>query len=97
MATFTREQRARLVDAFDLVASQIEILVSLLQRSNARFVALHNLLGARGLITPREWESALAEVEAAVAVEAALGPDLGRLREAVRELLDDERGRPRRG
>jgi hypothetical protein len=88
MAAFTREQRARLLDVLDLVGGQIEVLVGLLQKANMQFVALHNVLADKGVITPQEWDATLAHVEAGVAVDMALRPDPRRFREVVRELLE---------
>ena len=91
MAPFTREQRAVLNTILRMINAEIGELLAGLQRANTRFVALHNILGSKGVITAEEWQAELTEVEAAVAVDMALDPDLRALEERLRRLLENDR------
>jgi hypothetical protein len=87
---FLPEQQKILGAVCRLLQGQIGTLIDLLQQSNGRFVALLNILSQKGLVTADEYEAALAEVKAAVAVDTALSPELRVVEENLRRLLEGE-------
>ena len=67
-------------------------LVNLIQRTNMQLVTLHNILGEKGVITADEWNSAIAEVRAAFAVDLATNSQLQALNDELGRLLDGGQG-----
>src|SRR5206468_10117989 len=71
MTAFTPEQRTILRAITRIISVHLGELVNLIQRTNMQLVTLHNILGEKGVITADEWNSAIAEVRAAFAVDLA--------------------------
>ncbi len=87
MSAFSTEQQKILKTIHGMISQHIGILIDAVRRANMRSVALHNVLLRRSLVTPEELQAAMNEVEAAVAVDTALDPDLNALEQELRRLI----------
>ena len=92
MAAFTPDQQALLYSITRIISVHLGELVNLIQRTNMQLVTLHNILGEKGVITADEWNSAIAEVRAAFAVDLATNPQLQALNDELGRLLDGGQG-----
>src|SRR2546427_3686243 len=63
MAAFTPDQQAILYSITRIISVKLGELVNLIERTNMHLVALHNILGEKGVITAEEWNAATAEVQ----------------------------------
>src|SRR3989442_10127670 len=90
MAAFTPDQQALLYSITRLISVKLGELVNLIERANIQLVALHNILGEKGVITSEEWNAATAEVRAAFAVDLATNRQLQALNDELRRLLGGE-------
>jgi hypothetical protein len=90
MAAFTPEQQAILYSIMRILSVKLGDLVNLIERTNIQLVALHNILGEKGVITAEEWNAATAEVRAAFAVDLATNRQLQALDDELHRLLGGE-------
>jgi len=90
MAAFTPDQQAILYSITRIISVKLGELVNLIERTNIQLVALHNILGEKGVITAEEWTAATAEVRAAFAVDLATNRQLQALNDELRRLLGGE-------
>ena len=90
MAAFTPEQQAILYSVTRILSVKLGELVNLIERTNIQLVALHNILGEKGVITAEEWNAATAEVRAAFAVDLATNRQLQALNDELHRLLGGE-------
>ena len=90
MAAFTPDQQALLYSITRIISVKLGELVNLIERTNMHLVALHNILGEKGVITAEEWTAATAEVRAAFAVDLATNRQLQALNDELRRLLGGE-------
>src|SRR5207244_13512502 len=87
MAAFTPDQQALLYSITRIISVKLGELVNLIERTNIQLVALHNILGEKGVLTAEEWNAATAEVRAAFAVDLATNRQLQVLTDELRGLL----------
>jgi len=90
MAAFTPDQQAILSSITRIISVKLGELVNLIERTNIQLVALHNILGEKGVLTAEEWNAATAEVRAAFAVDLATNRQLQALNDELRRLLGGE-------
>ena len=90
MAAFTPDQQAILSSITRIISVKLGELVNLIERTNIQLVALHNILGEKGVLTAEEWNAATAEVRAAFAVDLATNRQLQVLNDELHRLLGGE-------
>ncbi len=90
MAAFTPDQQALLYSITRIISVKLGELVNLIERTNIQLVALHNILGEKGVITAEEWNAATAEVRATFAADLATNRQLQALNDELRRLLGGE-------
>src|SRR5207245_9983158 len=79
MAAFTPDQQALLYSITRIISVKLGELVNLIERTNIQLVALHNILGEKGVLTAGEWNAATAAVRTAQAVDQATNRQLQHL------------------
>src|SRR2546425_10919340 len=92
MAAFTPDQQAILYSITRIISVKLGELVNLIERTNMHLVALHNILGEKGVITAEAWNAATAEVRATFAADFATNRQLRALNDGLRRLLGSEAG-----
>src|SRR3989442_9924259 len=90
MAAFTPDQQAILYSITRIISVKLGELVNLIERTNMHLVALHNILGEKGVITAEEWNAATAEGRATFAADLATNHQLHALNAELRRLLGGE-------
>src|SRR5207247_8839535 len=87
MAAVTQDQQAILYSITRIISVKLGELVNLIERTNMHLVALHNILGEKGVITVEEWNAATAEVRATFAADLATNRQLQALNDELHRLL----------
>ena len=81
MGAFTPEQARTL-------APLLEAIIAGLTKTNVRLAAIQRVLFQKGTITPAEFQEAVKEAEAGLAVEKAFRPELDDITQKLRRLLE---------
>ena len=81
MGAFSHEQAV-------LLAPLLEAMIAGLTKTNVRVAAIQRVLVQKGAITAEEFQAALKEAEAGMAVEKALRPELDAITEKLERLLE---------